>query len=437
MIIFIFIVFLVPVIFLGYWYVLNFLIVFILILNIKIYRFGFYCNLRYIFGVDLFSYWFICLTLFFFCLIMLSRNLYNSFYIEVFILVCYFLTLFLYFVFSVINFLFIYIFFEFSLIPLLFLIFGLGYQPERFNAGFYLLLYTLFASLPLLLVILYLYKYNYRFFYDYFFGESIRFIFHFSIVFAFLVKFPIFIVHFWLPKAHVQASVSGSIILAGVLLKIGGYGLIRFIFLVENYFNIYGYVWYSLSLWGRILIRLICFCQGDIKCLIAYSSVSHMGICLIGLLRIRLIGLTGSFFLIIGHGLCSSGLFFLANICYNRLGRRRFFLNKGIIIIIPGISFIWFIFCCVNIRCPPRLNFFGEVFIIVGIINYWGLCFLYLVFISFFSACFRYYLFGYVQHGLFHGCYTYILGSVFEYFLLFIHMFPIFIIIFSLDLFIY
>nr|YP_011036714.1 NADH dehydrogenase subunit 4 [Xestocephalus iguchii]WRK21318.1 NADH dehydrogenase subunit 4 [Xestocephalus iguchii] len=436
MMILLFMIFLIPVIFFFYWYLIQFIVVLLMMFFITLYSFDFFCKISYFFGYDFFSYWFVFLSMFFFCLIVLSSNYYNSFYCKLFVWTCYLLLIFLFFVFSVINMFYMYLFFEFSLIPLLMLIFGWGYQPERFFAGFYLLMYTLFASLPLLLIILYLYNLYGSFFYDFNYGFSLSFFFHFCMIFAFLVKFPMFMVHFWLPKAHVQASLSGSMILAGVLLKIGGYGIIRFMFLVDGHFFIYSYVWYSFCLWGSILISIICFCQGDIKCLIAYSSISHMGMCLMGLLSMNLIGVMGSFILMIGHGLCSSGLFYLANVCYCRLGSRSFYISKGMVNIMPGMSFMWFVFSCINMGCPPSLNFVGEVFIMISMLSYWSFCFIYLVLISFFVACFSYYLFGYIQHGLFHGFYSYMLGSVIEYFILFIHMFPLFFFVLVLDLFI-
>jgi len=202
-------------------------------------------------------------------------------------------------------------------------------------------------------------------------------------------------------------------------------------------FKNYRFIWFSLSLVGSVLVSLICFIQGDLKCIIAYSSVAHIGICLISLLTITGWGLIGSYLIIISHGLCSSGLFCLANISYSRFLSRRFFLNKGLLSFMPRISFFWFIFCIFNIRCPPRLNFLREVFILTSIISFWDISFLLFFFISFFSACFRFYLFRFSQHGNINYLYRFCSGLTREYLLLLIHLFPIFLLILNLNILLY
>jgi len=154
-----------------------------------------------------------------------------------------------------------------------------------------------------------------------------------------LIKIPIFIIHLWLPKAHVEAPVFGSIILAGVLLKMGRFGLIRFIKIFIKITSLYRRIFIRIGIIGGILIRLVCLVQIDIKSLVAYSSVVHINVILCSLFTLRKIGLVGAVIIIIAHGLCSSGIFYLVGLRYKGSGSRLLLLNKGMLRKVPRISF--------------------------------------------------------------------------------------------------
>nr|YP_008593348.1 NADH dehydrogenase subunit 4 [Ephestia kuehniella]AGV04668.1 NADH dehydrogenase subunit 4 [Ephestia kuehniella]ANH54401.1 NADH dehydrogenase subunit 4 [Ephestia kuehniella] len=407
-----------------------------LFMNLTIYL-GSYCNLSYMYSCDMISYGLIMLSMWICTLmIMASENLYKyNFYVGFFIFNLIFLLMMLFLTFSSMNLFMFYLFFEGSLIPTLMLIIGWGYQPERIQAGMYLLFYTLFVSLPLLMGIFYIYnKSNFIMIYFMKFLNFNNFLLYLSMIMAFLVKMPMYFVHLWLPKAHVEAPVSGSMILAGIMLKLGGYGLMRIMILLEKMSLKFNFIWVVISLLGGFYISLKCFSQIDIKSLIAYSSVAHMSLVIGGIMTMNYWGYMGSYILMIGHGLCSSGMFCLANINYERLHSRSLFINKGMMNFMPSMSMWWFLLLSSNMAAPPSLNLLGEISLINSLMSWSWLSMIMLMMISFFSAGYSLYLYSYIQHGKYYtGIYSFYMGVSREYLLLLLHWLPLNIMILKVD----
>nr|YP_010960388.1 NADH dehydrogenase subunit 4 [Laemonema goodebeanorum]WNH37752.1 NADH dehydrogenase subunit 4 [Laemonema goodebeanorum] len=287
------------------------------------------------------------------------------------------LQFFLILAFSATEMIMFYIMFEATLIPTLLLITRWGNQTERLNAGIYFLFYTLAGSLPLLVALLMLQNGT---------GTLSLLTMHYcntplmapfsdkiwwaACMIAFLVKMPLYGMHLWLPKAHVEAPIAGSMILAAVLLKLGGYGMMRLMVLLTPQYKEMIYPFIILALWGVIMTSTICLRQTDLKALIAYSSVSHMGLVAAGLLIQTPWGFKGALLLMIAHGLASSALFCLANVNYERIHSRTLLLARGLQVALPLMASWWLIASLVNMAMPPLPNLMGELMLIIALFNW-------------------------------------------------------------------
>ena len=242
---------------------------------------------------------------------------------------------------------------------------------ERVKASKAIVLYTVTASLPLLLILLSVNleggDMSFQLARSIGLGRGWLFI-PFFLSLAFLVKLPLLYCHMWLPKAHVEAPVVGSIFLAAVLLKLGGFGLIKVFTILESRRTLLAFI-LSVSRWSVILVRGLCVQATDIKVLIAFSSVSHMAVMVIALVASSKVGINCALLVLLSHGIRSSAAFFFRFIFYKTAGTRNILLNKGSSRALGLIALIWVVCCLGVIGAPPTFNLWVEVNSFIAIIS--------------------------------------------------------------------
>lgn len=328
-------------------------------------------NLNVTLGIDGISIFFLLLTTLLIPLCLLASWNSVKFNLKEFLIAFLVLDFFLIGVFCILDLLFFYIFFESVLIPM-FLIIGVwGSRERKVLAAYYFFLYTLFGSVLMLLSILYIYwqvgTTDYELLLSFAFSEYEQKILWFTFFLAFASKVPMIPVHLWLPEAHVEAPTAGSVILAGVLLKLGTYGLIRFslpMFPQASFF--FTPLVYTIAVSGIVYTSFTAIRQTDFKRIIAYTSIAHMNLVILGIFSFNTIGIEGAILQSLSHGFVASALFLVIGVVYDRYRTRIVQYYGGLASVMPIYIAIFLFFTMANISFPGTSSFVGEFLILVG-----------------------------------------------------------------------
>lgn len=332
-------------------------------------------NIRYSLGVDNLSIVFLLLTTILMPLCILASWYSINYRVKLYFISFLLTEFFLLNIFCALDLFLFYIFFESILIPM-FLIIGIwGSRERRIHAAYQFFLYTLFGSLIMLSGLIFIYFHigstDLLVLGKSTFSKYRQIILWFAFFMSFAVKIPMLPVHIWLPEAHVEAPTAGSVLLAGVLLKLGTFGFLRFSIPLFPYgTQFFLPLIYTMSLIAIIYSSLTTIRQIDLKKIIAYSSVVHMNFVLVGLFTMNVQGLSGSLFLMLSHGIVSGGLFLCVGIIYDRYHTRLLAYYNGLNYYMPLFSIFFLLFTFANIGFPGTSSFVGEFLIILGVFRY-------------------------------------------------------------------
>jgi NADH-quinone oxidoreductase subunit M len=328
-------------------------------------------NSAFAIGVDGLSYVFLVLTLFTFPFLFLAAWNVNKFPHH-FLAHLLAMEILLVLTFVTIDLFYFFVLFESLLIPMFILIGIWGARTRKVKAAYYFFLYTLFGSLFMLFGMIYLYHITGSLNYYVLLAETLDLktqkILWVCFFMAFAVKMPLFPFHIWLPEAHVEAPTVGSMLLASLLLKLGGYGLLRFSLTFLNGASVFfAAAVATLAIAGVIYGSLSTMRQIDLKRIIAYSSVAHMNLVVLGIFAFNRIGIDGAIYLMVAHGVVSAALFFCVGVVYDRTHTRLLRYYGGLVTVMPLFASFFFVFNLANMGFPGTPNFVGELLLLAGV----------------------------------------------------------------------
>tara|TARA_B110000208_G_scaffold44361_1_gene58830 strand:- start:7337 stop:8773 length:1437 start_codon:yes stop_codon:yes gene_type:complete len=329
-------------------------------------------NINVFVGIDSISLLFIILTTLIFPLCILNSWKSVSIYLKEYMILFLVMESLLLIVFSVLDLLLFYVFFESILIPMYLLIGVWGSRTRKIRASYMFFFYTLGGSVLLLLSIMAIYAEvgttDYQVLLLHEFSPFRQKVLWLAFFISFASKVPMVPFHIWLPEAHVEAPTTGSVVLAGILLKLGTYGFIRFSIPLFPYATLYFTPFlYTLATIGVVYTSLTAIRQTDLKRVIAYASVAHMNMILLGLFSLNIQGVEGSIFQMISHGIVSSALFLCVGVIYDRHHTRLIKYYSGLVHTMPLFISIFLMFMFANAALPGTCNFIGEFLILTGI----------------------------------------------------------------------